>query len=236
MVLRLAINFSHILTCNFDRRLKYLILRCRNRERRRRQFAYVLEHHPVAEGMRCPVCGHNDCRLIQYYFEKLPISKSLCPQCFHLFGNHDLPRNISRARGLFDYNQPSILNKSEYLLIRNMVKRSKKQTGRFLIFGIGGNVSVLDRISKEVGPSFDIWCCDLIPRKGIGNYFETYQDESQIGRFDGICSSEVVEHLDNTQEAWAYMNRLLKPMSAGGGICCTPFQVMSHCTFLIQWS
>jgi len=56
------------------------------------------------------------------------------------------------------------------------------------------------------------YACDINERNET-NYFKTYENDKMLGLFDGIASSNVVEHLDNTIEAWQYFNRLLKPYS-----------------------
>ena len=66
-------------------------------------------------------------------------------------------------------------------------------------------------------PQHQFHACDLYS-SNARDYFQIYSPASPLRRFDGISSNAVVEHLDNTLEAWRYLNRLLKPMAEGGGM------------------
>jgi predicted Zn-ribbon and HTH transcriptional regulator len=208
----------HFATANMDRRLKHWMLRKINDRRRQKQFAYILEHHPINVSVQCPICHNDQCRTVTYYFEQNRIEKALCPECHHLFSFLNLPENIPRARELFDYDAASLHSANELLLIKLLIKCSGKASGRFLDFGVGGNRAVLQSARSSVSDNYQIWGCDLIHREDTSQYFITYQDDAMLGSFDGICSSEVMEHLDNTIEAWTYMNRLLRPVNGGGGV------------------
>jgi len=233
LIIRPAKKLLHFVTANADRRLKHCILRKINAWRRNKQFTYVLEHHPVEPGRLCPICSCNRCRTVTYYFEQNRIDKAFCPNCLHLFSSLNLPGNIPRAKQLFDYHTASPHSATEIRLIELLVEYSGKTEGRFLDFGIGGNLAALQSARLLLGKKYQIWGCDLVNRNDIPQYFITYQNDDMLGSFDGICSSEVLEHLDNTIESWSYLNRLLQPVDRGGGLCCTLSPAISRSIFRI---
>lgn len=211
-------DILHLLTFNLDRHVKHAMVRYYNRRLRDSQFAYIREQHPKLDGVSCPVCGSDDCRPIRYYFEKCNIEKSFCSKCAHLWAVADLPNDVKRAVTMFDYEAPSLWCSTEKRLILSLIRLNMRPRGRFLDFGIGGNISVLEELAPLLKNDQKLFACDIILRNDYPNYFVTYKDDTKIGTFDGICSSEVIEHLDKTVETWMYMNRLLKPVSDGGGV------------------
>jgi SAM-dependent methyltransferase len=96
---------------------------------------------------------------------------------------------------------------------------------RFLDFGVGGNLRSIS-IAKSESPKNDYWACDLYPHPNP-NYFTTY-DTTHFGKFDGISSYAVIEHLTAPIPSWQYMNRLLRPCSQGGGIMVHSFPSQYH--------
>lgn len=162
----------------------------------------------------CPVCDTKQTKIIRFTIENKNIEKNLCTNCNHLFSTW-LDNSIETTKTLFNYDKVNHNSIGQKELILKSIKHSKKINGKFLDFGVGGNLSVYTNLKTE--GNAEIFGCDIIERSEK-NYFKTYEDNSKIGHFDGISSNAVVEHLYNTKEAWVYFNQLLKPMKDGGGI------------------
>jgi SAM-dependent methyltransferase len=166
----------------------------------------------------CPICNCSDVAGINFKHNNLVISKYYCKSCFHIFSNN-LNKNIQKANELFLFSEKSIFyekqKKLQQLLLKNYI-RYNKEPGVFLDFGVGGNTEIIKELNKKYLPH-KFYACDLFSAS-IDNYFQTYSLSTPYNIFDGISSHAVVEHLDNTIEAFSYFNRLLKPLKNGGGI------------------
>lgn len=162
----------------------------------------------------CPVCDYKQSKIINFKIENRLVEKNLCLNCNHLFSNW-LNDSIELTKSLFKYDKINHSSNGQKELIIKSIKFSSKTNGKFLDFGIGGNLSVYSNLKLK--DNNEIFGCDIIQRNEK-NYFKTYEDESMIGFFDAISSNAVVEHLYNTKEAWIYFNKLLKPLNEGGGI------------------
>lgn len=131
--------------------------------------------------------------------------------CGHLFSNN-LERDPERAKERFDYQNENRQNQGQQFLAQTLYLRLERQLPGekfcLLDFGAGGNLSASSAL-REKYPGHRFFACDLVPRS-VGYYFQTYEDDSKLGMFDGISSNAVIEHLDNTLEAWLRLNRLLK--------------------------
>jgi hypothetical protein len=156
--------------------------------------------------------------LVEFFFERGRISKWFCVECEHLWGRLGLVQNVQRAEELFDYGRPSRWVDAEKRILRGLIAFSGACSGRYLDFGVGGNGDALEEVARSEPEGIDLYGCDLLNVSNHPRVFLTYKDESKVGTFDGIGSSEVVEHLDDTIGSWTYFNRLLKPMAAGGGV------------------
>lgn len=179
----------------------------------------------------CPVCNNDTCVEFEFIFEGEKIKKYMCIQCGHLFSVW-LQTDLNKAQGLFDYNQGNPWKSGQkYLLVETV--RYSNRTGRYLDFGVGGNISASQELNNELEDTF-FYACD-INKRNEENYFITYEDDSMLGTFNGIASSEVIEHLDNTVEAWQYFNRLLKPIRDSEGVVMVhSFPSQLHCD-LSHW-
>ncbi len=178
----------------------------------------------------CPVCTNDTCVEVEFIFEGEKIKKYMCLQCNHLFSLW-IGTDLHKAQCLFDYNRENEWKRGQKYLLMEAARYSQK-LGRYLDFGVGGNISAFQELNNELqGDSF--YACD-INKRNIKKYFVTYEDESMLGTFDGIASSEVIEHLDNTVEAWKYFNRLLKPIRDSGGKMVHSFPSQLHCD-LSHW-
>jgi len=113
-------------------------------------------------------------------------------------------------------------------LLSELVGRKSIANGSYLDFGVGGNRRSFE-MAKELFPQHSFYGCDLFTHSGR-NYFTTY-DESYCGKFDGISSYAVIEHLTYPSDSWKYLNRLLRPMAAGGGIMVHSFPSQLHHVF-----
>lgn len=159
----------------------------------------------------CPVCLSQDTYLVQFHYASESIPKKVCRMCGHLFSNN-LERDPERAKERFDYQNENRQNQGQQFLAQTLYLRLERQLPGekfcLLDFGAGGNLSASSAL-REKYPGHLFFACDLVPRS-VGYYFQTYEDDSKLGMFDGISSNAVIEHLDNTLEAWLRLNRLLK--------------------------
>jgi len=188
----------------------------------RQQLAWISENHPDSS-LPCPICAALDCKLVVFYSEKCHIEKAFCPHCIHIFSHLGLPDNPDKVRQLFVFSEPSRTCDIERKLILRLVSLARRGSTQFLNFGTGGNFAALDSARNKVKLPIQIWGCDLVMSREDRYFFKTYSDDTMLGRFDAICSSETIEHLDDTVTAWIYMNRLLKPKREGEGSCFTGF-------------
>jgi 2-polyprenyl-3-methyl-5-hydroxy-6-metoxy-1,4-benzoquinol methylase len=161
----------------------------------------------------CPVCLNYDTYLVHIHYSGEDIPKKLCRACRHLYSNN-LRQDIERAGKFFNYQNENLQKPGQQFLLEKLFKNLEMhrpgENFSVLDFGAGGNLSS-SAAMREKHPGHRFFACDLIPRKD-DFYFQTYQDDSKLSFFDGISSNAVIEHLDNTLEAWLYLNRLLKPV------------------------
>jgi cyclopropane fatty-acyl-phospholipid synthase-like methyltransferase len=114
-------------------------------------------------------------------------------------------------------------------LLEELGRRSRLGNGTFLDFGVGGNLAAF-QVAQLRNPQHKFMACDTYPSQ-VAGYFQTYAANSPLHCFDGISSYAVVEHLTETVAAWSYLNRLLKPLSAGGGLMVHAFPSQLHHDF-----
>jgi len=196
------------------------------------RYVYILKNKKeICDSIICPVCNSKNSIIINFKIEGQVVEKKLCKVCDHLFSNW-LDDSLEVTKSLFNYNKANHNSKGQKDLMLKLINYSNKKNGSFLDFGIGGNLSIYDNF-KPIDDN-EIFGCDIIHRDEK-NYFKTYEDVSKIGYFDGISSNAVVEHLYNTKEAWIYLNKLLKPISNGGGIMAHAFPSQINFDFL-HWS
>ncbi len=162
----------------------------------------------------CPVCANHDTYLVQMRYGDEDIPKKLCRVCGHLYSNN-LRKDPDRAMECFDFRNENLQKSGQQFLLRLLldhVEGARPEDDLTLLdFGAGGNLSASAEMRvKHTRHHF--YACDLVSRNE-DFYFQTYQDDSKLGVFDGIASNAVIEHLDNTLEAWLYLNRLLKPVN-----------------------
>jgi hypothetical protein len=127
-----------------------------------------------------------------------------------------LNQNLQKAAQLFAYERPNDQYEGQKRLQVELVKSTSVSKGRYLDFGVGGNIGISGDL-RHIYPQHEFYSSDLYPSSTM-HYFQMYSPDSPLHSFDGISSNAVIEHLDNTLEAWRYLNRLLKPVSKGGGI------------------
>jgi hypothetical protein len=166
------------------------------------------------DALECSICESDEIFRIAFFSEQ-QINKCYCKRCHHIF-SRDLNRNPRKAAQLFAYDRPNNQYEGQKRLQIELVKNTSVSSGKYLDFGVGGNVGI-SRDLRQLYPQHEFYSCDLYLSNRV-DYFQSYAPGSPLHLFDGISSNAVVEHLDNTFEAWRYLNGLLKPMSAGGGI------------------
>lgn len=162
----------------------------------------------------CSVCQSAEVHRIRFY-NKGEIDKCYCRTCRHVF-SRKLNRDLQRATELFAYDRPNEQYAGQRRLQLELINGAPRAQGRYLDLGVGGNRGIARELNAAY-PQHEFWSCDLYP-SDEAHYFQLYSATAGQYRFDGISSNAVVEHLDNTLEAWAYLNTLLKPMAEGGGL------------------
>ena len=166
----------------------------------------------------CPVCSNRSAYVVRFKFETALITKFQCCKCAHLFSNN-LKADLATASKLFNYEGENSQKQGQEFLIEKLYQlvkdNSRQKQFNLLDFGVGGNLGTVEGLRAKY-PESHFYACDLYEKKH-DYYFQTYHDQSKLGFFDGISSNAVIEHLDNTTEAWAYLNHLLKPARLGGG-------------------
>jgi hypothetical protein len=177
-------------------------------------------------GQACVVCKNKKTLTVKLVHAGDENQKYLCLACQHLFSLW-LKSNFKKVEKLFDYNTETIRKEEQKYLLRKLRSVLGKD-GTFLDFGVGGNINASKELAKDFPHSL-FYACDLNKRKEE-NYFTTYSDKSYIGKFDGIATNSVIEHIDNTIEAWKYFNNLLKPVTRKerGGIMAHSFPSLIH--------
>ena len=202
------------------RRVRIAIRNLKQRHHTRQDVAIALSQSNPCD-KNCPVCG-SEAKRLKFEFSADFFEKYLCPCCFHLFGTWSQTM-VQEADELFNY---TCENENLAAQSQLMVEAARwGNAGPILDFGAGGNLRAAEA-AKNVAGTFDFWSCDLYA-SNRQNYFVTY-DETQCGRFSGISSYAVMEHLTAPLEAWRYMNRLLKPCNLGGGVMVHAFPTLYH--------
>jgi len=198
-------------------------------------------------GITCPVCMHTTTKALRYgrfahvtgesrcLPEVSSHRKYICVNCGHCFANWldgDLANTADKYAGIYDgaqLLQEGPRARYEEGLFRYVLRRlgnPKKAT--LLDFGCGPNRSPVEKLRNE---GFDARGCDILPIYSYdGDVFfqHTANASPWLGRFDGIVSIDVVEHLADTIGSWSYFNRILKP----GGIMAHCFPSQIHYSFL----
>lgn len=165
---------------------------------------------------QCPICLGDNTVFLNFKFEGQVIQKYLCRNCDHIFSSN-LQKNLDQAKAIFNYQNENAQKPGQEFLLEKMYEflSHAVQKNRFSIldFGVGGNIRSNENLQAKY-PNSQFNACDLYPLDKPF-YFQSYMDDSKLGIFDGIASNAVIEHLDNTIEAWTYLNQLLKPVRLG---------------------
>lgn len=165
--------------------------------------------------IECSICKSKKISIIHFNSESTLIKKYYCHNCDHIFSNN-LQLNASLGQELFNYQSESKFFHQQLQLQISLLKEIYASSGNILDFGVGGNFQIQDYLSKRY-PNFNFYTCDIYQNERK-NYFQSYSADSPLHIFDGISSHAVIEHIDNTIDAWTYFNKLLKPIKLGGGI------------------
>jgi hypothetical protein len=176
----------------------------------------------------CPVCSSRDIRGFSFDLPDEVVAKSFCRTCEHLFSER-MQTGLSHVQSVFRIDQHNPGKETQVMLLREAAGLSGARNGTFLDFGVGGNIGAFAEAGKSM-PEHRFMGCDVYPAS-VPGYFLTYDENAPHGIFDGITSHAVVEHLTNTLDAWKKFNRLLKPVSQGGGIMIHAFPSQWHLGF-----
>ena len=193
----------------------------------RRQLRQRLKAEP-ASNIACPACRGTDCRKTGFDRPEGSIEKYLCPRCEHLFSDF-LQTDPQVGQEMFHFDTENAGKETQVRLLEELARRSGLAHGTFLDFGVGGNLAAFQEAQLR-HPQHRFMACDTYPSP-VAGYFQTYAANSPLACFDGISSYAVVEHLTDTVTAWSYLNRLLKPLSDGGGIMVHAFPSQLHHDF-----
>lgn len=167
----------------------------------------------------CPVCGHVRSLQLSYPpFETphLPIpahDKYKCCTCGHVFTQW-LPNEINALGDLYSeaYDEegtpaPNPRKSAERRLLD--MSMEEHQEGSFLDFSCGNNYSVVMEARSE---GFDVYGCDIresFPAELEGLF--QYHPSMDVPRtFDGIVSVDALEHVQDMESAWRFLNRSLE--------------------------
>jgi len=155
------------------------------------------------------------------------VRKYFCTNCEHLFSQW-IGGNLKLAQTLFDYGVENAWSHEQTHLLHEAVVFHGGGRGAFLDFGCGANISPYQclRTAFCLPQNYDFFGCDLFTREEP-NYFITY-DEARRGQFSGIASSNVLEHLDNTFDAWQWLNRMLAPVRSERTVMVHSFPSLLH--------
>lgn len=180
----------------------------------------------------CPVCGGDGCRTTAFDRPEGRIGKYICSGCGHLFSDF-LQTDPDLGQEMFRFDTENDGKETQVALLEELIRRSGVDRGTYLDFGVGGNLAAFQEVQAR-HPQHRLMACDTYPSP-VPGYFQTYAEDSPKHCFDGISSYAVVEHLTETVAAWTYLNRLLKPTAAGGGIMVHAFPSQLHHDFE-HWS
>ena len=183
---------------------------------------------PLAENATCPICGCTVCRTTTFKRTEGIIEKQLCPCCNHLFSGF-LQTDPALGQEMFGFDTENDGKATQICLLKEVAQRTGSDRATVLDFGVGGNLAAFQE-AQRLMPQHQFMACDTYQSSTQG-YFQTYTSESPLGKFDGISSYAVIEHLTATVSAWTYLNRLIKPMAAGGGIMVHAFPSQLHHDF-----
>lgn len=194
------------------------------RANRQRQVRLLLRSAKTVHA-KCPICGAN--KIVEFLFPRPndTVEKQFCRSCEHLFTDF-VQSDPEVASGLFRVGEENAGKETQVDLLNEVVTWSGVAAGRYLDFGVGGNLSAFNEVA-QVNPQHTFMGCDVYPAD-VGGYFTTYDSDAPLGSFDGISSYAVIEHLTGTLGTWRLLNRLLKPMSKGGGWMVHSFPSQLH--------
>jgi hypothetical protein len=178
-------------------------------------------------GFPCPVCGSRFSARVPIQFGDDCFEKGLCRRCEHLYSTW-LQTDVAKASTQFGYADENENLSTQVQLLVEVANRRSLRSGSYLDFGVGGNRRSFE-LASAMCPHQHFFGCDLFSYSHP-NYFTTY-DASYAGMFDGISSYAVMEHLTYPGDSWKYLNRLLRPMVAGGGIMVHSFPSQLHHVF-----
>ena len=183
----------------------------------------------------CPVCSSLATQSIDLEWNDQIITKHSCKTCAHLF-RHRVLDGIEQLVSEFEYESKTAADAKLHLetrLTEKTIEEFRKLNGEFvqqshLVFGVGKNFQLIENMTKIHSNQFlSVDGCDLNEREE-SNFFRTYTDDTKLGRYSSISSHAVIEHLENTAEAWRYMNRLLKPVNEADCIMVHAFPSLIH--------
>lgn len=194
--------------------------------RKRQQRSLLRSSRTISQD--CRVCAASPTHLITFLRPEGQIEKCLCSGCGHLFTNY-IQKDPALGAQLFQFHQENPSSSAQEQLLNELSEFVEKPEGTFLDFGVGGNIQAFQR-AQATHPEAEWFGCDTYPAK-VDNYFSTYSDTAPTGRFDGISSYAVIEHLTETVDSWKLFNRLLRPMSEGGGVMIHAFPSLLHHDF-----
>lgn len=167
----------------------------------------------------CPVCRHVEAARLQYpAFDtenvRIPThDKYECRSCGHIFTRwlpddvDDLGELYSKAYDTDETPEPNPRKSAEReLLDRAMEEQGKEH--RILDFSCGNNYSIVTEARSDGHQVFGCDIRDSFPAEREGLFY--YHPEMSVPHeFDGIVSVDALEHVQDIESTWRFLNRAL---------------------------
>lgn len=167
----------------------------------------------------CPVCRHVEATRLRYpRFETANMiipshDKYECRSCGHVFTRW-LPDDIDDLGDLYSmaYDTDEIAGpnprKSAERKLLNRAMEERGADGNYLDFSCGHNYSVVTDARSD---GEQVYGCDIrdsfpVEREGL---FQYHPEMSVPREFDGIVSVDALEHVQDLEAAWQFLNRAL---------------------------
>lgn len=175
---------------------------------------------------KCPACDADSTGTLSVPFEGDTLEKFICADCGHFFHFLNLPDNPEEADEIFSYDEPPTRRvKAQRSLLQLARNHTESVEPAILDFGVGRNSDAYQSMNDSNAKG-EYWGCDIVHLE-LENYFCAYRESPGLS-FDAIVSNNTIEHIDDTAEAWQYMNSLLKPVAEGRSKMFHSFPMQLH--------
>ncbi len=182
-----------------------------------RAFWHLMDKLDILAGDRlvtCPVCGLSerkgklDTRVSECIFGGGRLERYVCPKCGCIFGPSkylELPSGLVSADYALLYSAYSEGDNTAAEL-RSFRSLRPSRESLYLNYGCGRWSKSIQLLREE---GFDVWGYD--PVTGRDNPFVVSSKGDISASFDGIWSNNVIEHMTDPVDEFAFFHRVLKP-------------------------